>query len=44
MRLIDRQPLREESSEVWTPDGVALVKPFQIVVTRFKGVRTVIWI
>ena len=32
MKLIDRQPLHEESSEVWTPDGLALVKPFQIVV------------
>ena len=32
MKLIDRQPLREETSEVWTPDGIALVKPFQIVV------------
>lgn len=32
MKLIDRQPLREESSEVWSPDGAALVKPFQIVV------------
>jgi hypothetical protein len=32
MKLIDRQPLRPESSEVWTPDGIALVKPFQIVV------------
>jgi len=32
MKLIDRQPLHERSSEVWTPDGIALVKPFQIVV------------
>jgi hypothetical protein len=32
MKLIDRQPLHEGSSEVWTPDGVALVKPFQIIV------------
>jgi hypothetical protein len=32
MKLIDRQPLHEVSSEVWTPDGIALVKPFQIIV------------
>jgi hypothetical protein len=32
MKVIDRQPLHEISSEVWTPDGIALVKPFQIVV------------
>jgi hypothetical protein len=32
MKLINRQPLPEENSEVWTPDGLALVKPFQIVV------------
>jgi hypothetical protein len=32
MKLIDRQPLRAECSEVWTPDGIAVVKPFQIVV------------
>jgi hypothetical protein len=32
MNLIDRQPLRQETSEVWTPDGIAPVKPFQIVV------------
>src|SRR5438270_389024 len=32
MKVIDRQPLHEKNSEVWTPDGIALVKPFQIVV------------
>ena len=32
MMPVDRQPLHEGSSEVWTPDGIALVKPFQIVV------------
>jgi hypothetical protein len=32
MKLIDRQPVREQSSDVWMPDGIALVKPFQIVV------------
>jgi len=32
VKIIDRQPLREGSSEVWTPDSIALVKPFQIVV------------
>jgi len=32
VKIIDRQPLREGASEVWTPDGIALVKPFQIVV------------
>jgi hypothetical protein len=32
MKLIDRQPLQGSSSQVWTPDGIALVKPFQIIV------------
>ena len=32
MKIIDRQPIGEGNSEVWTPDGLALVKPFQIVV------------
>ena len=31
MKLIDRQPLSDQDSEVWTPDGLAAVKPFQIV-------------
>ena len=32
MKVISRQPLLEKSSELWTPDGIAQVKPFQIVV------------
>jgi hypothetical protein len=32
MKLLGRQPLPQASSEVWTPDGLVLVKPFQIVV------------
>ena len=32
MKLIGRLPLHQESSQIWTPDGIALVKPFQIVV------------
>jgi hypothetical protein len=32
MKLIDRQLLPEVASEVWTPDGIAQVKPFQMVV------------
>ncbi len=32
MKVISRQPLHEKNSEVWTPDGIVLVKPFQIVV------------
>ena len=32
MKIIDRLPIGEGNSEVWTPDGIALVKPFQIVV------------
>jgi hypothetical protein len=32
VKIIDRQPLHAARSEVWTPDGIALVKPFQIVV------------
>ena len=32
MKIIDRQPLHAARSEVWTPDGIALVKPFQIIV------------
>jgi len=32
VKIIDRQPLREGTSEVWTPDGIGLVKAFQIVV------------
>jgi len=32
MKVIDRQPLHEAASEVWTPDGIGLVKPLQIIV------------
>jgi hypothetical protein len=32
MKIIDRMPLGEGTSEVWTPDGIAVVKPCQIVV------------
>jgi hypothetical protein len=32
MKIIDRMPLGEGISEAWTPDGIAVVKPFQIVV------------
>jgi hypothetical protein len=32
VKFINRQPLHEVAIEVWTPDGVTLVKPFQIVV------------
>jgi hypothetical protein len=32
VKIIDRQPSHPARSEVWTPDGPALVKPFQIVV------------
>jgi hypothetical protein len=32
VKVINRQPLHEMATEVWTPDGITLVKPFQIVV------------
>jgi hypothetical protein len=32
VKIIDRQPVSEGTSEVWTPDGIDVVKPFQIVV------------
>jgi hypothetical protein len=32
VKIINRQPLREGTSEVRTPDGIAAVKPYQIVV------------
>jgi hypothetical protein len=31
MKLLDRAPLFETPSEVWTPDGLIAVRPFQIV-------------
>jgi hypothetical protein len=32
MKILDSQPFSEKPTEVWTPDGIAAVKPFQIVV------------
>lgn len=32
MRILDRQPLSEEPTDVWTPDGPLGVKPYQIIV------------
>ena len=32
MRILDRLPFAEEQTSVLTPDGVAVVKPFQIIV------------
>jgi hypothetical protein len=32
MKIIDRQPLPVANSEVWTPDRLETVKPYQIVV------------
>lgn len=32
MRILDRLPLLETRSEVWAPDQLATVKPYQIVV------------
>jgi hypothetical protein len=32
MRILDRLPLSETRSEVWAPDQLATVKPYQIVV------------
>ncbi len=42
MRILDRLPFSEEPTEVWTPDGIAEVKPYQIVVWVSLAARRVI--
>src|SRR5690349_11344944 len=32
MKILERQPFSEKPTDVWTPDGIAAVKPYQIVV------------
>jgi hypothetical protein len=39
MKILDRLPFSETRSEVWTPDRLATVKPYQIVVTVSLAVR-----
>jgi hypothetical protein len=42
MKILDRLPFSETRSEVWTPDRIATVKPYQIVVTVSLSVRELI--
>jgi hypothetical protein len=39
MKILDRLPFSESRSEVWTPDRLATVKPYQIIVTVTLAVR-----
>jgi hypothetical protein len=39
MKILDRLPFSERRSEVWTPDRLATVKPYQIIVTVSLAVR-----
>lgn len=41
MKILSRLPFSEGPSEVWTSDGVAEVKPYQIVVTVSVAARGV---
>jgi hypothetical protein len=42
MKILDRLPFSETRSEVWTPDRLATVKPYQIIVTVSLSVRELI--
>jgi len=39
MKVVDRLPFTDASSEVWTPDGLVAVKPYQIIVMVALAVR-----
>ena len=39
MKILDRLPFSERRSEVWTPDRLATMKPYQIIVTVSLAVR-----
>jgi hypothetical protein len=39
MKILDRLPFSERRSEVWTPDRLATVKPYQIIVTVSLAAR-----
>lgn len=39
MKILDRLPFSEGRSEVWTPDRLATVKPYQIIVTVSLAAR-----
>jgi hypothetical protein len=45
MKILDRLPFLETRSEVWTPDRLVTVKPYQIVVTvsLFAGEALETW-
>ena len=42
MKILDRLPFSETRSEVWAPDRLATVKPYQIIVTVSLAVREMI--
>ena len=42
MKILNRLPFSEGRSEVVTPDGVAEVKPYQIIVTESLSARPVV--
>ena len=42
MKILDRLPLSERRSEVWAPDGLVTVKPYQIIVTVSLGARELV--
>jgi hypothetical protein len=42
MKILDRLPFSETRSEVWTPDRLATVKPYQIIVTVSLSARQLI--
>ena len=39
MKILDRLPFSERRSEVWTPDRLATIKPYQIIVTVSLAAR-----
>jgi hypothetical protein len=42
MKILDRLPFSDARSKVWTPDGLATVKPYQVIVTVSLAVRGLI--
>lgn len=42
MKILDRLPFSETRSEVWAPDRLATVKPYQIIVTVSLSARELI--
>jgi len=42
MKILDRLPFSETRTEVWTPDQLVTVKPYQVIVTVSLAVRELI--